>query len=303
MCKESILWHAHWVYNTAHTIVVSRAAVSLCVAEDNLHTTTIYLCSAAWTLQPVFIPACNHFLCKLILVVVVCVSRCVAIERTVAFLVVRIAPWVPVPAESLVAAVFHHPHRLGVALVYVEHLASILSLWTVKHLTAADGAHAMWVVHVAYLLHWYHVVFRYSLVSALVEQDTWIIAEVDDGIAHQLLTLLPAASFNIFLCVTSWHSLDKTNAVAWLHILTPWSYVHPAHNITSTLYLQVVRIVAQPCRHAHAHTRPLVAGALCIAMHHHHAVVKVNHTILKLCLAETSLSNNLVALNLSFHII
>ena len=135
-----------------------------------------------------------------------------------------------------------------------------------------------------------------TLVATLIEEDTWIVAIVDDSITHQQRTLFPSSAFYIFLCIASRHSLDKTHTVATLYILLPRCNVHPSNQVTSRLHLQIVAIVAQPCRHTHTHVWPLIACALSISVHHYNTVVEPHLAFCKLCLTETSASNDLIYL-------
>ena len=159
--------------------------VGVRVGEDNLHATRRDTATGAGPLAPVVVPATHHLDGKLVHVVVVVGSRLATIQRTVALLVEGVAPLVPILAQALVAAVLHGPHRVFLALVDIQHLATILSLVDVQHLTAADGTAAVRVELVAYGLHLQHVLAADALVATLVEQDAGIVAVVDNGIAHQ----------------------------------------------------------------------------------------------------------------------
>ncbi len=294
MGVKRILGNAHRVYNSAHTVVIGRASVGLCIAEHNLHTARIDFSSTTGTLQPVFIPAVDKLTGKLILIMIIRVCGCVAVQRAVAFLVIRVAPRVPIPAQGFVTAIFHHPHRLGVALVHIKHLAAILGLRPVKHLTAAYRTASVGVILVSYRLHGYHVPGGYALVSALIEYDTRIVAVVYYGIAHKLFALFPATAVDIFLGIAGRHGLYQANTVARLDILFPRGDVHPAHHIAAALDHEIVRVVAEPCRNRHSHARPFVACALSIAMHHHHTVVQIEHSVLELGLAEARNGSHLI---------
>ena len=268
MGKEGILRQAHGIGDTAGAIVRLAAMMGVGVGEDDLHTPAADACACAGTLQPVVVPATDHLNGKLVHVVVVFIGRLVAVERSVALLVEGVAVAVPVFAQTLVATVFHGPHGMLLRLVDIEHLAAIFRLVDIQHLPAADGSSAVWVVGVADLFQFEHVLTRDALVAALIEQNAGIVAVVDDGVAHQFLTLCPARTRHILLGIPGRHGLDQSHTVARLDVLFPWCDMHPAYQITARFHHQVIAIVAQPGRHRDAYTGPLVAGALGIAVHH-----------------------------------
>ena len=132
------------------------------------------------------------------------------------------------------------------------------------------------------------------LIAALVEDDGGVVAVVDDGIAHELGAVLPAASFDIFLGIAGWHGLDEAYTVARLDVLFPGGDVHPTHEVAATLHHLEVAVVAEPGGYAHAYAGPLVAGALGIAVNHEHAVVEAEEAVGKLGLAESSAGGDLI---------
>ena len=286
MGKEGILGDAHGIDDAAGAIVRLAAMMGVCVAEHNFHAAAADAPARAGPLEPVFVPALDHLAGKLIHVVIVLQGGGATIERAVALLVKGIGLLVPVFAQPLVPTVFHGPHRLAGALVDVEHLAAVFCLADVEHLAAAYGTAAKGVVLVADGLQLEHVLAADALIASLVEDDAGVVAVVDDGIAHQLHALLPTGALHIFFGIAGRHGLEKSHAVARFHILLPGGDMHPANQIAARLYHQSVAVVAEPGRHAQSHARPLVAGALGIAVHHHHAVVEVEHAILERCLAK-----------------
>ena len=72
--------------------------------------------------------------------------------------------------------------------------------------------------------------------------------------------------------------------------------MHPANQVAARFYHQSVTVVAQPGRNAHTHARPLVGGALRIAVHHDGTVVEIELAFAKLGLAETGLGHNVIYL-------
>ena len=205
-----------------------------------------------------------------------------------------IAVRVPILAQALVATVFHGPHGVLVRFVDIQHLAAILRLVDVEHLTTADGSSAIRVEQVANLLHFEHVFAADALVATFVEDDGRIIPVIDNGVAHQLGTLMPTCSLHILLGITSRHGLDETDTVARLDVLLPRRHVHPTYKIAARLHHQGIAIVAEPGRHRDAHTRPLVAGALGIAVHHEYTVVEPYLALTEACLAEARPCNDRV---------
>ena len=268
--------------------------VCIGVGEHNLHTTRRHTRPSPRTLTPVVIPAAHHFNGKLIHVVIVFMSRLTPIERSVTFLMIRIAILVPILTKTLVTTVLHSPHRVLLRLIDIQHLTTILRLVNVEHLAAAYGPATIRIILVTNGFHLQHVFTTDALVATLIEDDRRIIAIIDDGITHQVGTLLPARALHIFLCITGRHSLQQSYPVARLYILLPWSDVHPAYQIASRLYHQVVGVVAKPRRNGESHSRPLVAGALGIAMHHQTAIVKPYLSFAKTGLAETRTDNYFV---------
>ena len=159
--------------------------------------------------------------------------RITPVEWSFAFLVIGIAPLVPVLAQTLVTTVFHCPHGVFLRLVDVQHLATVFRLVDVQHLAASNGSSAVWVIQVAYGLHLQHVFSADALVATLVEEDAGIVPVVYDGVAHEFRTLCPACAFHVLLRVASRHSLNEAHTVARLYVLLPRCHVHPAHHITA----------------------------------------------------------------------
>ena len=152
----------------------------------------------------------------------------------------------------------------------------------------------MGVVEVADGLHLGHVDVGDILIATLVEDDGGVVAVVDDGIAHELHAVLPAASLDIFLGIAGGHGLDEAYAVARLDVLLPGGDMHPAYEVAATLHHLEVAVVAEPGGYAHAYAGPLVAGALGIAVDHEHAVVEAEEAVAKLGLAEAGAGDYLI---------
>ena len=70
--------------------------------------------------------------------------------------------------------------------------------------------------------------------------------------------------------------------------------MHPAHEVTPALHHEVVAVVAEPGRDRDTHARPLVRGALGIAVYHHYSVVQVELPVLELRFAEASAGGDFV---------
>ena len=155
--EEGILWQSHGIYDAAGAVVRLATVVGVGIGEDNLHATAADAGSCARALQPVVIPAAHHLNGKLVHVVIILVGGLAAIERAVAILVEGVAVGIPVLAQSLVAAVLHGPHGVLLALVDIEHLATVFRLVDVQHFAAADGPSAVGVVLVTNLLEFQHV--------------------------------------------------------------------------------------------------------------------------------------------------
>ena len=287
MSVESVLLDAHGIHDTRGTVVLVGASVCLTVAEDDLRTTGVDHRARARPLLIVVVPPANELSDELIIVVVIGSCGLTAVERSVAFLVIRIAPAVPIEAVGLVAAILHHPHRLGVALVDIEHLATVFCFGLVEHLAAADGAPAVGVVGVAQIFHLDHVLPRDALVAALVEENRRVVAVVYNSVAHQLQALHPLTPLGITFGIACRHGLDEAHTVAGLDVLFGRRDMHPPHHIATRLDEQTVGVVAQPGWHRGSYARPLIGGALGIAVHHDHAVVEIDHAALELCLSES----------------
>ena len=293
---EGILRNAHGIGHATGAIVRFATMMGIGIAEHDLHTTRAHALACAGTLQPVLMPALHHAASQCVHVVIIVECWCSAIERAVALLVIGVGVLVPVFAKSFIAIVLHRPHGLRGTLVDVEHLAAIFGLGTVEHLTRTDGTSAKGVILVANLLHLLHVLFRDAEVATLVENDGGVVTVIDNGIAHELGTLLPARSFHVLLGIACRHGLDESHAVARLNVLLPGANVHPAHQVATTFHNEVVRVIAQPGRDADAYAGPFVGSALSIAMHHHAAVVQVELAVFEFCFTEACTSGNLVEL-------
>ena len=293
---ESILWDTHSIGDTAHTVVRLATMVGIGIRENYLYTTGRYTSACSWTFHPIVVPTTDHLYGKLIHVMVIVGSRFAAIKRAIAFLMIGIAIFVPIFTKSLVATVFHRPHRVFLRLVDIQHLTAIFCFVDVKHLTRAYGTSAIRVIFIADGFHLQHVLTAYALVAALIEEDRGVVAVVDDGIAHQFCTLIPARTSDILFCIAGGHGLNQSHTVARLDILFPRGDMHPAHQIAIRLYHQVIAVITEPCRDRDTHTRPLVRGALCISMHHQHSVVEPDLTISELGLAETGTCDDIINL-------
>ena len=133
-----------------------------------------------------------------------------------------------------------------------------------------------------------------TLIATLVEKYARIVAVVDDSITHKHHTMFPTATCNILLGIASRHCLNESNPIAALHILLPWSDMHPPDKIASRLNEQGIAVVAHPCRHAHAHVWPFIACSLSIAVHHDNTVIEPYLTLAKAGLAEACACNDLI---------
>ena len=187
---------------------------------------------------------------------------------------IGIAVVVPVLAITFVATVFGSPHRVLLRLVDIEHLPPIFRFVDVEHLARADGTSTIGVVFVADGYHLQHVFTADALVTTFIEDDTGIVAVIYDGIAHQLLALLPLDALTILFCITCRHGLEQSDSVARLDILFPRGHMHPTDQITIGLHHQVVAVVAQPGWHTQSYGRPLIRGALGIAFQLEYAFVE-----------------------------
>ena len=159
------------------------------IREDNLHASTGNTGSCARTLQPVVIPTAHHFNGKLIHVVIVFTCRFPSIKRSVTLLVERITVGIPVFTQSFITAVFHGPHGVLLRFIDVKHLTAVLSLIDVKHLTTANSSSTMRIILITNGFHLQHMLTADTLIAALIEQDTGVIAVIDNGIPHQGSTL------------------------------------------------------------------------------------------------------------------
>ena len=171
-------------------------------------------------------------------------------------------------------------------LVDVEHLAAVLGDLAGEHLAAPMARPPCGIVLVAHGLHLGHVRLADALVAALVEEDAGVVAVVDDGVAHDLDALLPAAAVDVALGVAGGHGLHQADAVAGFDVLLRRRDVHPAHQVGVALDHQAVAEVAEPRRHVDADGGPLVGGALGVAVHLDDAVVELDHAVGELRLAE-----------------
>ena len=301
MDEEGILGNTHRIGNATHAVVGFSAMMRVGIREHNLHAAAADARSRAGTFHPVVVPAAHHLHGKCVHIVVVVGGGLTAIERSVALLMVGIRIFVPVFAQSLVATIFHGPHGMLLRLVDIQHLAAIFRLVDVEHLTRADGPSAMRIKFVADGFHLQHVLAADALVATLVEQNAGIVTVVDDGIAHQVLALLPPRSFNVLLGITGRHGLNQSDTVARLDVLLPGRDVHPSDQVAVRLHHQSVGVVAEPGRNGKSHTRPLVRSALRIAVHHQHAVVQPYLSLGESCLAETGARDHLVVLRVKVH--
>ena len=147
---EGILRYAHGIGDTTGTIVDLATPVGIGIREDNLRTTRVYPLACTGTLQPIVVPSFHHCLGKDVHIVVIIMRRLATVQRTITFLVERVAILIPVLTQSLVTMVLHLPHRVLRALVDIKHLSTIFRLIDVKHLTATYGTSTIRVVLVTY---------------------------------------------------------------------------------------------------------------------------------------------------------
>ena len=64
--------------------------------------------------------------------------------------------------------------------------------------------------------------------------------------------------------------------------------MHPAHQIATRLYHELVAVITEPSRDRDANSWPLVRGTLGIAMHHHHAIIQPYFTLTETGLPESN---------------
>ena len=126
-----------------------------------------------------------------------------------------------------------------------------------------------------------------SFVATFVEQDTRVVAVINDCIAHQFHPLLPLASLTVFFRISGRHCLYQTYTVARFYILFPWSDVHPTNQVCISFYHQTIREVAQPGWYGQTHCRPFIAGTLCISLHLDNTVVQFYFSFNKACFTES----------------
>ncbi|EEF24029.1 conserved hypothetical protein, partial [Ricinus communis] len=148
-----------------------------------------------------------------------------------------------------------------------------------QHLAAAGRAAAVRIECVAQRLHRAHVVRAHALVAAFVEHDAGIVAVVDDGVAHDLEALLPAAVLHVRFGVAGRHRFHQAQAVERFHVLLPRRDVHPADQVRIAGQSQPVTVVGEPRGHGTAHRGPFVRRALCVAVDLDHAVVQFDHSV------------------------
>ena len=211
---ETVLGYAHGIDHAAAAVVLGTPAVGLRVGEDDFHAARVDPASGAGAFAPHIVPAAHKLHGQHILVLVVGRGVLPFIERPVALFVIGIAEFVPVFAQPFVAAIFGLYHGVVFALVDVEHLTAVFGFAHVEHLARTDGPSAMRVILVANGNHFEHVFTADGLVAAFVEDDTRIVAVVDDGVAHHLLALFPAAAVDIFFGITGREHLHETYSVA-----------------------------------------------------------------------------------------
>ena len=126
------------------------------------------------------------------------------------------------------------------AFVDIQHFAAIFRFTDIQHLAGTDGTSAEWIILVTNGFHLNHVRPADRFVSTFIEQDTGIVAIINDSVTHQLHPLFPLASFTVFFRITGRHCLYQTYTVARFYILFPRSDVHPANQVGITLHHQVV---------------------------------------------------------------
>ena len=142
-----------------------------------------------------------------------------------------------------------------------------------------------------------------GIVAAFVEQYAGRVAQIDDGVAHQLNTLAPPAAFGVFLGIARRHRLNQAHTVAAFGILLRGGYVHPADNVATALHKEVIGIVAEPRRHTHTHSGPFVGRTLGIAVHHDDTVVQSDHSVFEFRFSESGGCHYLIFADSSFHFI
>ena len=258
------------------------------VGEDDFHTAAAHAPSHSRSHDVVVVPPTDLLDGEHVLVLVVDVGRCLPVVWSGSLLVVRVGIVIPIHAVAFVAAIFHGPHGVFARFVDVEHLSSVFRLIDVEHFPGAGGSSSLWVVLVADGDELFHVLSRDALVATLIEENARVVAVVDDGVAHQFRPLAPVASSHVFLSIACWHGLDKSHAVARLHILLARGDMHPSDEVPSRLDHEIVGVVRHPSRNVDSHCRPFVGGALGIAMHHDDAVVEPYFPFCEFRLTESS---------------
>ena len=293
---KSVLWQTHGIHHPTGTIVTLPTVMRVCVREDNLGAAIRHTFTCTRTFLPVVEPSAHHLHSKLVVVLIVGRSVITPIQRAITMPMVGIGVIIPIATQRLISAILHGPHWLRGTLVDIEHLTSIFSSRVViQHLTATNSTPTMRVELITNGLHLPHMRFANSLVTTLIKKNRRIVPVVYNSIPHQFHSLLPMAPCDILFCITCRHRLNQPHTVTRFHILLPRTDMHPTNKITARLHHQSIRIVAQPCRHTHAYSRPFVAGSLGISMHHDRTVVQNCQSMLKGCLTEPRCSRTFVS--------
>ncbi len=288
MHEERVLGNPHRVGHARGAVIGLATIVRVGVREYDFRTTTVHPLARTGSFHIIIIPSLHHSTCQRIAVMVVIGGGSIAVKRSHTFLMIGITVIVPILAKALIPIVFHLPIGLLATLVHVKHLATVLRLVNIKHFPAANGSPAKRVILVSDLSQLDDMLTRDALVATLIEEDTGIVATIDNGVTHEFHTMLPLPSGPILLGIARRHGLNQSHAVAAFHILFPRGDVHPSHEVAPRLHLQLIAVIRKPCRNTHPHARPLVACALGVAMNHDDPVVEPNLPLGKAGLPESS---------------
>ena len=118
-CIKCIFRYAHRISNTTCAEICFATPMGIGIREYDLRSTCINTTTSSRAFKIIIIPRLYLSYGKHIHIVIIVRSCSVAIKRTISLLVIRIAVFIPILAQSLVTIIFHHPHRMLAALVNI----------------------------------------------------------------------------------------------------------------------------------------------------------------------------------------
>jgi len=135
MSIKCILRNTQRIGHSTPAIIFGSPIMRIRIRKDNLRTATAYTQTRSRPFAPIVVPTAYNFYSQHILIMIIVGSRLSLVQRSFAFLMVRIAVFIPILAQAFITTIFRSPHRMFLTFVDVQHFASIFRFIDIQHFT------------------------------------------------------------------------------------------------------------------------------------------------------------------------